>query len=181
LLVLAAADSAGIPAVGGVDALLITVAASSPRVAYIAAVLAIIGSLIGSSILFAIARKGGQVFLQKHINRGTGRMLHAWFERYGLVTVFVPAMSPLPMPMKIPVFCAGALEVSWSAFLTVVVLARAIRYFALAWLAQRFGHATLGYLKHHWASVLLIAISLAVAAIFGLRAWRRARPLAGMT
>lgn len=175
ILVLAAADSAGIPAVGGVDVLLITVAATSPRLAYVSAICAIVGSLVGSVVLFGIARKGGEVFLQKYIERGVGKRLHAWFERYGLVTVFVPAASPLPMPMKIPVFCAGALEVSWSSFLVVVATARAIRYFALAWLALRYGVMTLTYLKHHWVAVLLVALGLAVAAVLALRVVNRIR------
>jgi membrane-bound acyltransferase YfiQ involved in biofilm formation len=75
--------------------------------------------------------------------------------------------------MKIPVFCAGALEVSWVAFLSVVSAARFIRYFTLAWLAQRYGRQTLGFLEHHWVSVLVIAVSLAVAAVILLRLVRR--------
>jgi len=47
-LLLAIADSAGVPIVGGVDALLIAIAVSRPRLAYISAICAIIGSLIGS-------------------------------------------------------------------------------------------------------------------------------------
>ena len=173
LFLLAIADSAGVPAIGGVDALLITISANTPGLAYPAALCAIAGSLIGSCILFGIARKGGQVFLEKYITGGSGKRLHAWFEQYGLITVFVPAVSPLPMPMKIPVFCAGALEVSWSAFLSVVATARVIRYFALAYLARKYGHYTLEFLKAHWAAVLMMALSLAIAAVVALRLIRR--------
>ncbi len=155
------------------DALLITVAANHPAAAYLAAVCALAGSLIGSSILFGIAHKGGEVFLDKYIRHGAGKRLHAWFERYGLVTVFVPAVSPLPMPMKIPVFCAGALEVRWTSFLGVVGAARTIRYFALAYLAQRYGHSTLTFLEGHWAAVLIIAVTLSIAAVITLRIVRR--------
>jgi membrane protein YqaA with SNARE-associated domain len=159
--------------VGGVDALLITISVDKPNLAYPSAFCAILGSLIGSSILFAIARKGGEVFLEKYISGGSGRRLHAWFEQYGLVTVFIPAISPLPMPMKIPVFCAGALEVSWGAFLSVLSAARVVRYLALAYLARKYGHDTLSFLKTHWAAVLLMALSLAVAAVIALRLLRR--------
>ena len=174
ILILAIADSAGVPAVGGVDALLITVAANRPSTAYLAALCAIAGSLIGSVILFGIAHKGGEVFLEKYIRQGVGKKLHAWFERYGLATVFVPAVSPLPLPMKVPVFCAGALEVSWASFIGVVLSARSIRYFALAYLARKYGHSTSTFLQAHWGGVLLIAVSLAVAAVLTLRIIRRA-------
>lgn len=161
------------PVVGGVDALLITVAASRPDVAWISALCALLGSLAGSAILFGIARKGGEVFLRKYTSHGSGKKLHAWFERYGLITVFVPAMSPLPLPMKIPVFCSGALGVGWGAFLAVVTLARGIRYFALAWLAQRYGAETMTYLRHHLAAVFGIALSLAIAAVLAIRVIKR--------
>ncbi len=177
LFVLAAADSAGIPAVGGVDALLIAIAASRPAVAYIAALFAILGSLVGSITLFAIARKGGQVFLARYTSGGTGKRLHAWFERYGLATVFIPAISPLPMPMKVPVFCAGALGIHWAAFIGTVLVARVIRYLTLAYLAQQYGSQTPGFLKSHWAPVLAFAISLSVAVVIVLRLLGKRRPI----
>ena len=158
---------------GGVDALLITVAVDEPKLAYIAALCAIAGSLGGSVILFGIARKGGEVFLSRYIAHGSGKRLHAWFERYGLATVFIPAVSPLPMPMKIPVFCAGALEVSWGAFIGVILSARTIRYFALAFLAQKYGHATFAFLRTHGVAVGLVAVSLAVAVLIVLRLVRK--------
>jgi membrane protein YqaA with SNARE-associated domain len=175
LLILAILDSAGLPVVGGVDLLLVDVAANNPRHAYLAAVCALFGSLIGSSILFAIARKGGEVMLAKHIASGRGARLHQWFERYGLITVFVPALSPLPMPMKIPVFCAGALEVRWSYFLAAVSSARAIRYFALAFFAARYGAQTLLFLRTHILLVAIFALSLAALAVIVLQVIDRNR------
>lgn len=165
LFLLAILDSAGLPVVGGVDALLIAIAISNPSQAYLAALCATAGSLIGSSILFAIARKGGEVLLARHISGRRGARLHSWFERYGLVTVFIPALSPLPLPMKVPVFCAGALEVRWSYFLGVVGVARIIRYFSLARLGSRYGSATFQMLRTHWPIVLSVAIVLAVGAL----------------
>jgi membrane protein YqaA with SNARE-associated domain len=155
--------------VGGVDALLITMAVKAPRVAYLAALWAILGSVAGSLILFAIARKGGEVLLQKHISSQRGKRLHAWFERYGLITVFIPAISPIPLPMKVPVFCAGALEVRWSYFAVVVAAARAIRYFALAYLGLHYGRATFHFLAAHAVEVGAIAVTASVLAIVALQ------------
>jgi membrane protein YqaA with SNARE-associated domain len=177
LFILAAADSAGVPAVGGVDALLIAIAANRPAIAYLSALCAVGGSLIGSIVLFAISRKGGEVFLARYTATRTGKRLHAWFERYGLATVFIPAVSPLPMPMKIPVFCSGALGVHWAAFVGTIAAARVVRYFVLAYLAQRYGTETLTFLKYHWRAVLAIAISLSVAAVIILRLLQKRRQL----
>jgi membrane protein YqaA with SNARE-associated domain len=155
----------GLPVVGGVDALLIAIAVSRPPLAYIAAVWAILGSLAGSLILFGIARKGGEVLLARYIETRRGQRLHSWFERYGLITVFIPALSPLPMPMKVPVFCAGALEVRWSYFAAVVLSARTVRYFALAYLGLHYGQQTFGFLASHLSAVVAIAFGLAILAI----------------
>ncbi len=150
--------------VGGVDALLIVFSTSHPAEAYLAAMCAIAGSLAGSLVLFGIAREGGEVLLAGHIHRGMGRRLHNWFSRYGLVTVFIPALSPIPLPMKIPVFCAGALDVPLKNFAAVIVAARAIRYFGLAYFGAKYGQATFLYIASHKALLGLIAGGIAVAA-----------------
>jgi membrane protein YqaA with SNARE-associated domain len=173
---LAALDSLGVPIIGGVDALLIAVSTVEPKQAFIGAVCAIIGSVIGSYTLFAIARKGGQVMLARQTSHGAGLRLRNWFERYGLLTVFIPALSPIPMPMKIPVFCAGALEVRARSFIAVVALARFIRYFSLAYLGQRYGRGTLVFLRLHWPAVAIIIVSLCVAAVVLLRFVNRKQP-----
>ncbi len=175
LFALAILDSAGLPVVGGVDALLIATAVNKPHLTYIAAFWAILGSLAGSLILFGIARKGGELLLAKHVSTRRGRRLHSWFERYGLITVFIPAISPLPLPMKIPVICAGALEVSWSYFSAVVLAARAIRYIALAYLALHYGPETFRFLASHLVEVAAVAIGFTVFVVVVLQVATRRR------
>jgi membrane protein YqaA with SNARE-associated domain len=176
VFLLAVLDSIGVPVVGGVDALLITYSTLNPAKAYPAGFNAICGSLLGSFLLFLIARKGGQVMLEKYTSTGRGRKLRHWFEQYGLLTVFIPAISPLPMPLKIPVFCAGALEVRLAFFLAVLVVARTIRYMALAFLGQHYGYATLPFLKAHWLVVLIAIVSLCVISLIMLRIIDRVEP-----
>ncbi len=125
-------------------------------------------------MLYGIARKGGEPFLAKHLATRQGRKLHSWFEQYGLITVFIPAVSPLPLPMKIPVFCAGALEVRWTYFAGVVAAARAIRYFALAFLGMRYGNETFAFLRQHILGIGVIALALGFGAVIALRLVRRA-------
>jgi membrane protein YqaA with SNARE-associated domain len=167
LLILAILDSAGVPIVGGVDALLIAVSSQSEEHAYLAAAFALLGSILGSSFLFFLARKGGETFLQKQISAGAGKRLHYWFQQYGLITVFVPAVSPIPLPMKIPVFCAGALQVRFEYFVLVLGIARTIRYFGLAYLAIHYGSRTISFVKAHaWqlggAALMAALISMLV-------------------
>ena len=148
--------------VGGVDALLVLLVAVNHDIAYLCAALATVGSLAGSLILFYIARRGGQAFLDKYTSGGRGARVRAWFQRYGLLTIFIPALIPIPLPLKIPVLSAGALKVRPLTFVAVFLAARIPRYAALAYLGMQLGKETLPYLKAHVWHLTGIAVALFV-------------------
>jgi membrane protein YqaA with SNARE-associated domain len=174
-------DGAGIPIVGGVDLLIVTIAALDHASAYWAAGAATIGSLVGSLVLFWIARKGGEAYLSRFTSHGTGAKLKGWFLEYGLLTVFVPALTIVPLPMKIAVLSAGALGVSPVAFLLVIVAARVPRYVFLAWLGTRLGNDTVPYLKHHSRELAIFAILLFSVLYLLIRMLDRRHKLAHLT
>jgi len=181
VLLLAVMDSAGIPIVGGVDLLIVTIAVLDHSSAYWAAGAAVIGSLIGSPVLFLIARKGGEAYLSRFTAKGKGAKLKDWYLEYGLLTVFVPALVIVPLPMKIAVLCAGALGVSPAAFLLVIAAARIPRYLFLAWLGTKLGNDTLPYLKHHTRELALFSVLLFVALYLLIRIFDRRHKLAHLT
>ncbi|HTC32805.1 MAG TPA: VTT domain-containing protein [Bryobacteraceae bacterium] len=163
-------DSTGVPMVGGVDALIVLIAVTNHEQAYLAAGAAIAGSLIGSLILFLIARKGGEEYHRRHTSSPRGAKLRAWFHEYGLLTVFVPAFVPIiPLPLKIFIISAGALEESPITFSIVLLAARVPRYVFLAWLGSRLGADTIPYLRQHIWGLVLLAIALFVILYFGVR------------
>jgi membrane protein DedA with SNARE-associated domain len=88
--------------------------------------------------------------------------LRAWFLRYGLLTVFIPAVLPIPLPLKVFVLSAGALGVRPSTFLLVVLAARAPRYLGLAFLGAKLGGNSADYLKQHMWHLLGLAVALFV-------------------
>jgi membrane protein YqaA with SNARE-associated domain len=164
VFLLAILDSTGIPMVGGIDALVVLVAVLDRSEAYLAAVAAITGSLIGCLVLFFVARKGGEAYHRHHTSSARGVKLRAWFHEYGLLTVFVPAFVPvIPMPLKIFVISAGALETRPVTFAIVLLAARIPRYLFLAWLGRRLGTDTIPYLRHHIWSLVLFAAGLFIA------------------
>ena len=129
-MLLAVLDSAGIPLPAGVDALVIAVAIASPAAAMGTATLSVIGSCAGSMFLFWVARKGGKLYLERQASSVRALRLRVWFDRYGLLTVFIPALVPIPMPLKVFVLSAGALGTRPLSFLAVVLAARIPRYSA---------------------------------------------------
>ncbi len=125
--------------------MIIVIAVVSRSQAYLAALTAILGSLVGSLILFLIARKGGEEYHRRHTSSPRGNSLRAWFHEYGLLTVFVPAFVPIiPLPLKIFIISAGALEESvLTLFHRAAGRARSPLFVpGLARIAPRHGHTS---------------------------------------
>lgn len=168
ILLLSFIDSAGIPVAAGIDVLVILVAVNNPSQAYLGASLAVLGSMAGNIVLFMVARKGGKRFLNQSETPGKTKRFRAWFQRYGLVTVFIPAVIPIPMPLKIFVVSAGAFRVPMRSFLLVVLLARILRYFGEAYLGIKVGEQSIRFLRDNiWgltgcALILLICLFLLI-------------------
>ena len=167
LFVAAILDGAGLPIPGGVDVLVIFLASQAPEDAIRLAMVAVVGSVIGNFFLFALARRGGQAFLEKRSSSTASRRFRRWFGRYGLLTVFVSALVPLPvMPMKIFVLSSGALGSPPLRFLLTFLGARIPRYLGLAMLGRARGSNAMDYLKHHvWHLVGFAAALFAVLAL----------------
>lgn len=160
ILILAFADSAGIPIPEGMDALLVLVAATRPSQAWYGAAVAVAGSVVGNIILFLAARKGGQAFWEH--TPGHSSRFRQWFDRYGLATVFIPALVPLPLPLKIFVITAGVLRTRLSSFILVVLVARTIRYFGEAYLGLTLGPQAMQFIAAHFWQLVGLAAVLAV-------------------
>ncbi len=149
VFIFAIVDGAGLPSPGGLDWMLVLLCVNRPQQAYLMAALAVVGSLIGGYILYAIARRGGEAALRKYRGRPRFERFEKWFQRYGLLTVFIPALIPIPMPMKFFVICAGVFEVPAATYLLVMAAARIPRYFGLAYLGAQLGRESFPWLKSH--------------------------------
>src|SRR5690242_8240296 len=114
VFLLAAVDSMGVPLPAALDVMVIGVAAAAvdaPSKAWISALLAVLGSAAGNVFLFQTARQGRKLLSKQEADPGERRKFHLWFDRYGLLTVFLPAVVPLiPLPLKVFVITAGAMR-----------------------------------------------------------------------
>lgn len=174
ILLLAILDSSGVPVAGVFDALLILIAVQRPEAAWLCAGLAVIGSTAGNTILFWTANRGGRRFMKGAAPEGSSSRFREWFRRYGMVTVFIPALIPIPMPLKVFVISAGVTGTSFPEFVAVVLTARAIRYFGEAWLGIRLGTGSAAFLKSH-AVDFCVAAALLFFALYGWIRWKDRR------
>jgi membrane protein YqaA with SNARE-associated domain len=165
-------DSVGIPLPATMDVLIIVIAVKASSRAYVTALLGVLGSAIGNLVLFQMARMGVRRFVKLADKPGRFRI---WFHRYGLVTVFIPAATPvLPLPLKFFVVSAGVLHTSIARFLAVIVFARACRYFGDAFLGVKLGLDAQGFLERNAWTLVGVAIALA-AALVALIRWAERR------
>ena len=162
ILLLAILDSSGVPVAGVFDALLILISVERPSVAWLCAGLAVAGSTAGNTILFLTAQHGGRRMMNQAVTGHRGAKFRRWFQRYGMVTGFVPALVPIPMPLKLFVISAGVMGTPLSEFIGVVFVARFLRYFGEAWLGVRLGEGSTAFLKAHAWQFAAAALGLFV-------------------
>jgi membrane protein YqaA with SNARE-associated domain len=169
-------DSLGIPLPATMDALLVLVAVKAPHRAYFTALMAVLGASGGSITLFLAARHGRRLFLKGEPPPGKRKRFERWFDRYGMLTVFIPAVTPvLPLPLKVFVVSAGALKTPFSKVLAVILLARVIRYFGEAYLGIQLGEDAQTFLARHIWMILGIVLALSGAAYMAIRMSDRRR------
>jgi membrane protein YqaA with SNARE-associated domain len=178
-------DSLGVPLPAAIDAMLITVAIEAPQRAYFTALMAVLGSAGGNIMLFLLARYGRNRFIRrnKFINAepppGKRQKFQKWFHRYGLLTVFIPAVTPVaPLPLKVFVVSAGAMHTPFGKFLLVILLARVIRYFGEAYLGIRLGHGAHAFLAANAWTIAGVVLAMVLAAAALIRFTGRGREVA---
>jgi|SRR5579883_559081 membrane protein DedA with SNARE-associated domain len=170
IFLFAVIDGAGVPNPGGTDLLLIAVTIAQPSSMLLAAGLAVLGALAGSVIFYEIFSRGGERVLSRYTSSGRGLRLRAWFLRYGLITVFIPALLPIPvLPFKLFAASASAMRVGRARFLMVILAGRVPRYFGLAYLGSTLGEKSWPWVQAHIWLFCVIAIVLFAGLYFAAR------------
>jgi len=157
------------------DLLLIELSIQHPARMPLYAFLAALGSVLGCVLLFFIAEKGGEALFHRHAGDRAQAIRH-WVEQNGFWGMLITALLPPPTPFKIFVVAAGVFEVRLASFISAISLARLIRYFGIGFLAIRYGHDALPFLKQHKWSVALAVLAIAVGSYALSRLILRHRP-----
>jgi len=141
----------------------------------------VLGSVIGSLVVYAVARRYGADWMHAQLRRlhllNAEEKLEGLYHHYGLaalfVSRFVPGLRAVVSPM------AGALRVKVIRYLAVIALACTIWYGLIIWMAFRVGS--------DWETVkeslhvvglrigLTAGILIVVLAVVGHRLWLRHR------
>jgi membrane protein YqaA with SNARE-associated domain len=118
------------------------------------------GSVVGCALLYTIVRRGGQAVLRKRFPLQSIKRVEQAYERFGFFAIAIPAILPPPLPFKIFVATAGALEYPRWKFLLTVMIARSLRYYIEGILAVYYGRRVLLFMKDNGLVIVSIVGTL---------------------
>src|SRR5262249_36728887 len=154
------------------DLLVVTSSAAEPRSAWLPVLLATLGSVAGCSVLWFLAKRGGEAYLARRLSPAQLERTRGSFERWGPLAVAGPALLPPPVPFKIFVLGAGVFGMRYRRFATALVLSRGLRYVFWAALGVAYGQqarlwlhsADRWFLEQRWTLAGVAAVLTGVAA-----------------
>lgn len=169
LFFLAILDSSPLPTFGGPDILTAVLAASHRPLWYEYAASATTGSVLGAYLTFRVARAAGSAYLDEKFKTGKMAKFLRVFRQWGTGTLIASTAIPIPTPTSMFFAAAGAGDYPLGRFLAIVSVSRAVRYFAIAFVAGHYGRRFLRVLRHpidHWGWLTLF-VGMTVALIAG--------------
>jgi len=168
LILLGLLDNSVVPVPGSMDVLVILLSANQRDWWPYYALMATVGSVIGGYLTYRLARGGGKGRLGSRLKPSQMEKVHAAIEKWGFLSIAVPAVLPPPLPMVPFLVAAGAAQYSLHKFIGSLFLGRAVRYSILAFLAALYGRRIIGYFSRHihvivWTAVALVLVGIALA------------------
>jgi membrane protein YqaA with SNARE-associated domain len=164
LLAIAFLDSVLVPMPGGVDAVLLVLAASRPSWMLIYVATAIIGSTVGCVVLYYISQRAGHRALARFSESKQKRVKNL-IDRYDVLSVLVASLLPPPFPFKLFVVSAGVFRLNLLRFTVAVAGGRTFRYLLEGYLAARYGEHAKELLGRYYP-VVGIGLALLIIAVF---------------
>lgn len=139
------------------------------------AAMATAGSVAGCLAIYYVARKGGDALVRRRFKGGFLERAHGLVERYGVLTLLVPAILPPPAPFKVFVLLAGASRMRVVPFVAAIAAGRGIRYFGIGLLTVWYGQRAMTFLEDN-GRIAALAIAGAIVALGATYVlWKRLR------
>lgn len=130
----------------GVDFVAIIMTARKPEWFWLYAILATIGSTMGSAGTYWVGKKIGEKGLARFVKERQVQRMKARLDRGALVVAALGAIPP-PFPFTAFVLGAGAFELRLWAFFVWLVIARLLRFVCETALAAHYGSQIIRWMK----------------------------------
>jgi membrane protein YqaA with SNARE-associated domain len=176
LLIVAFLDSSFVPLPQINDLLVVLMVTQNKTLMPYYAAMATLGSVLGCYVIYTLAERGGEAFLQKRIRqRGHIDKALGLYKRHGVLALMIPAILPPPSPFKLFVLAAGVAGVKPLKFVAAIAIARGARYLTIGVLAIYYGDAALELMRTHGQYVALGLVGLIILAALGWWLYNRRR------
>lgn len=147
------------------DYLVVARCYAHPRAVFIFPLFAALGSVLGCFLLYTIIQRGGHALLRRRFKVEHIQRVERAYARFGILALAVPALLPPPLPFKIFVATAGAMEFPRRRFLMTVLIARSLRYYVEGILAVFYGERVLRFLKDNGLIIISIVAGVCLLAL----------------
>jgi len=161
LFTIAFLDSVMIPMPGGVDAVLLLLAASRPSWMLIYVAAATVGSTLGCVVLYRISQRAGKRALSR-FSESKQKRVKDLIDRYDVMSVLVASLLPPPFPFKLFVVSSGVFRLNIVRFTIAIAAGRTFRYLLEGYIAAHYGDHAKEILSRYYPT---IGITLAVLVI----------------
>lgn len=163
------------------DFLVVSAALANPATVWMFVLMAALGSVVGSSLLWRIGRAGGEALLVRRFGPEWAARTQRAYRRWGLLALAVPAVLPPPMPFKVFVLASGVLGFPYARFALTLLLARGARYTFWGGMGVVYGEEARQLLLaiDAWCAEripLVLAVVAGLVLVALLVVWRRRRP-----
>src|SRR5512132_2369186 len=138
------------------DYLVVARCYTHPRAVFYFPLFASAGSVLGGWLLYTILQRGGIAVLHRRFKVERVERVERAYARFGILALAVPALLPPPLPFKIFVATAGALQFPRRKFLLTILIARSIRYYTEGVLAVYYGRRVLQFLKDNGLIIISV-------------------------
>jgi len=147
------------------DYLVIARCFTHPRAVVFFPLFASTGSVLGCLLLYTILKRGGVAVLHRKFKLEHLERVERVYARFGILALALPALLPPPMPFKIFVATAGALQFPRRRFLLTILIARSVRYYTEGILAVYYGERVLRFMRDNGQMIVTVAGGLCVVAL----------------
>jgi membrane protein YqaA with SNARE-associated domain len=147
------------------DYLVIARCFTHPRTVVFFPLFASTGSVLGCLLLYTILQRGGLAVLHRRFKLEHIQRVERAYARFGILALAIPALLPPPMPFKIFVATAGALQFPRRRFLVTILVARSVRYYTEGILAVYYGQRVLRFLQDNGLIIVTAVFALCLAAL----------------
>lgn len=153
------------------DVLLIPLIIANPRKAWLFATVTLVASVLGGLAGYAIGH-----FAFEQIGRpilealGNAEAIEAYAHKFNNVGFWaVLAAGVTPFPFKVITIMSGATAMPLSVFIPTAILARGLRFFAVAALLRIFGPQIKDFIERRLALVFVAFVLILIAGFVGVK------------